>query len=54
MNTSPSNIFYILLLLERYHQNCQAVSAATTLIIVTFIAIFGQTLDMLVVSGTQP
>ena len=24
MNTTPSNIFYILLLLERYHQHCQA------------------------------
>ena len=29
MNTSPSNIFYILLLLERYRQNYQAVLAAT-------------------------
>ena len=29
MNNSPSNIFHILLLLERYHQNYQAVLAAT-------------------------
>ena len=28
MNNSPSNIFCFLLLLERYHQNCQAVLAA--------------------------
>ena len=29
MNNSPSNIFKILLLLERYRQNSQAVLAAT-------------------------
>ena len=29
MNNSPSNIFEILLLLQRYHQNCQAVLVAT-------------------------
>ena len=29
MNNCPSNISEILLLLERYHQNCQAVLAAT-------------------------
>ena len=29
MNASPSNIFQILVLLERYHHNCQAVLAAT-------------------------
>ena len=29
MNDSPSNIFWILLLVERYHQNCQAVLAAS-------------------------
>ena len=29
MDISPSNIFYKLHLLERYHQNCQAVLAAT-------------------------
>ena len=29
MNNSLSNIFYILPSLERYHQNCQAVLAAT-------------------------
>ena len=29
MNNSPSNIFQTLLLLEIYHQNCQAVLAAT-------------------------
>ena len=29
MNNSPSNIFYTLLLLERFHQNSQANSAAT-------------------------
>ena len=29
MNNSSSNIFKILLLLERYHHNCQAVLAAT-------------------------
>ena len=29
MNISSSNIFWIFLLLERYHQNCQAVLAAT-------------------------
>ena len=28
MNNSPSNSFKILLFLERYHQNCQAVLAA--------------------------
>ena len=31
MNNCPSNIFEILLLLERYHQNCQAVLAATSM-----------------------
>ena len=30
MNNSPSNIFCIMLLLERYQQNCQAVLAATS------------------------
>ena len=30
MNNSPSDIFYTLLLLERYHLNCQAVLAATS------------------------
>ena len=29
MNNSPSNIFRILLLLERYHQNSQVVLAVT-------------------------
>ena len=29
MNNSPSNIFYVLLLLDRYHQNCQVDLAAT-------------------------
>ena len=29
MKNSPSNIFYILLLLERCHKNCEAVLAAT-------------------------
>ena len=29
MNNSPSNIFYVLLLFERYPQNRQAVLAAT-------------------------
>ena len=29
MNTSSSNIIYILLFLERYDQNCQAVLAAS-------------------------
>ena len=29
MNTSPSNNFLILLFLERYHQNSQAVLAVT-------------------------
>ena len=29
MNNSPSHICEILILLERYHQNCQAVFAAT-------------------------
>ena len=28
MSTSPSKIFYILLLLEKYHQNCQAILTA--------------------------
>ena len=28
MNNSPSNIFSILLLLEKYHQNCQGFLAA--------------------------
>ena len=29
MNISPSNIFQILLLLEKYHRNCQVVLVAT-------------------------
>ena len=29
MNNSPSNIFWILLLLERYHLHCEAILAAT-------------------------
>ena len=29
MNNSPSNIFQVLLLLERYFQNCQIVLATT-------------------------
>ena len=29
MNNSPSNIFYTLLLFERYHRTCMAVLAAT-------------------------
>ena len=31
MNNSPTNIFQILLLLERYHQKCLAVLAASGL-----------------------
>ena len=33
MNNSPSNVFYILLLSERNHQNCQVVLAAPSLVL---------------------
>ena len=37
MNNSPTNIFQILLLLERYHKNCQAVLAASGLNVLTLM-----------------